>query len=244
MKLFIAIPCYSGKISVRTFYSLEKLKMYLDDKKIFYGIFTSIGDSLIPRVRNDLAMQMLNDQNNFSHLLFIDDDIGFEIDNFIRLKNLNKEISCGVYPKRIMNWNKLKKTFDNNKSDNLAALQSKALEYNVNFLSRKEKIIDGFARVRHGPTGFMLVKRVVFEKMISSFKDIKYYEHLTDDVKYDFFRVGVDKKTEAKPRYLSEDYYFCESWINIGGEIWADLQSALTHTGYQTFTGSYIETIS
>ena len=37
--------------------------------------------------------------------------------------------------------------------------------------------------------------------------------------------------------YLSEDYAFCKRWRAIGGEIWVDLQSKLTHVGPTGFVG-------
>ena len=37
--------------------------------------------------------------------------------------------------------------------------------------------------------------------------------------------------------YLSEDFAFCKRWTDMGGEIWADLNSKLTHVGPMTFHG-------
>jgi hypothetical protein len=37
--------------------------------------------------------------------------------------------------------------------------------------------------------------------------------------------------------YLSEDFSFCRRWTAIGGEIWIDLQSRLTHVGTVNFEG-------
>jgi hypothetical protein len=37
--------------------------------------------------------------------------------------------------------------------------------------------------------------------------------------------------------YLSEDFAFCKRWIDMGGDIWADLKSKLNHVGPMTFYG-------
>ena len=37
--------------------------------------------------------------------------------------------------------------------------------------------------------------------------------------------------------YLSEDFAFCKRWTDMGGEIWADLNSKLNHVGPMTFCG-------
>jgi hypothetical protein len=37
--------------------------------------------------------------------------------------------------------------------------------------------------------------------------------------------------------YLSEDFAFCKRWTDMGGEIWADLNSKLNHVGPMAFCG-------
>jgi hypothetical protein len=38
--------------------------------------------------------------------------------------------------------------------------------------------------------------------------------------------------------YLSEDYAFCRRWRDLGGEIFADFASRLTHVGHASYEGS------
>jgi hypothetical protein len=45
-------------------------------------------------------------------------------------------------------------------------------------------------------------------------------------------------------QYLSEDYAFCRRWRDLGGEIWADMQSRLTHVGYTAYSGSLIQAMT
>ena len=39
--------------------------------------------------------------------------------------------------------------------------------------------------------------------------------------------------------YLSEDYAFCRRWTALGGEIWIDIESRLTHIGPMSFVGDF-----
>jgi hypothetical protein len=39
-------------------------------------------------------------------------------------------------------------------------------------------------------------------------------------------------------RYLSEDYAFCRLWQKIGGKIYADIISGMTHMGSYSFKGN------
>ena len=39
-------------------------------------------------------------------------------------------------------------------------------------------------------------------------------------------------------RYLSEDYAFCRLWQNMGGKIYADVLSGMSHYGNYSFRGN------
>ena len=38
-------------------------------------------------------------------------------------------------------------------------------------------------------------------------------------------------------RYLTEDYAFCRRWQQLGGQVFVDLQSRLSHQGLKTWHG-------
>ncbi len=60
------------------------------------------------------------------------------------------------------------------------------------------------------PTGFMVIKRAVFERLMASYPDLAYVPDSIGEadlgLHYRFFDVMVDPQTR---RYLSEDYGFC-----------------------------------
>lgn len=247
MKLFIGLPCYNAQISLNTFYSLQKLILYLFQNKVPFKIYTIPNESLISRARNVIASKMLNDpEADFTHLFFIDSDIGFEVQNFIRLKDLNKDIACGLYPKKIIYWNKLQDQLKKNKEITKELLKESILDFNINFIDPNNIVIEnGFAKVKHGATGFMLIKKDVLTKMIKNYPEIKYnaYQSENNREMYDFFKVGVYKSQKDLPRYLSEDYFFSQLWLDMGGEIWADLVSPLSHFGSYNYEGKAISMI-
>jgi hypothetical protein len=51
---------------------------------------------------------------------------------------------------------------------------------------------------------------------------------------FSLFECMIDPRTGE---YLSEDYAFCRHWTDLGGEIWLDLTSELTHFGAYAFCG-------
>ena len=82
--------------------------------------------------------------------------------------DFNKDLVCGVYPTKGINWERLK-TLDNKnvKPQNL-------MNYNVNFIDPSNiKLENGFAEVKEGATGFMLIKKEVFLKLKENYLDLK-----------------------------------------------------------------------
>src|SRR5258708_37840309 len=61
----------------------------------------TVSDSLITRARNHIANEFLR-EDGFTHLLFIDADLGFDANAVLRYLAFAKDLVCGVYPlKRI-----------------------------------------------------------------------------------------------------------------------------------------------
>ncbi|BCV04787.1 MAG: hypothetical protein CM15mV91_250 [uncultured marine virus] len=57
----------------------------------------------------------LDDQNYVgTHLLFIDADIGFVPENVERLIRANKDIACGIYPRKCIHWNQVRDAIKEN----------------------------------------------------------------------------------------------------------------------------------
>jgi hypothetical protein len=99
----------------------------------------------------------------------------------------------------------------------------------------------GFATATYAGAGFQLIKRHVFEKLIAAHPELKFKaihtltnETPTADHLYALFECAIDAQSGA---YLSEDYAFCRRWRALGGEIWLDLQSRLTHAGMSYYDG-------
>jgi hypothetical protein len=86
-----------------------------------------------------------------------------------------------------------------------------------------------------------MIRRHVLEKMCRHYASLRFeHEHSIADAgsagrsRFALFECMIDASNGV---YLSEDFSFCKRWTDIGGEIWADLQSRLDHVGPATFHG-------
>jgi hypothetical protein len=239
VKLFVAIPCFGGKIYSECLTGLLDLQIECLKKGIPLKVLTLGNESLITRARNICSSRFLDD-SSYTHLLFIDADIGFKAKNVLRLLEFNKEMCCGIYPRKDIDWAEvLKLSRGSNISPEM--LEAMSLGYNIKFPDPKNVMVkDGFVETTEGATGMMLIKREVFEKMKSSYPELKYVsdhqinlEMMHSENTYLFF----DCVKDDNGRYLSEDYTFCKRWRDIDGKIFSDITMPLTHTGTYPFEG-------
>jgi len=245
-KIFLGMPMYGGMLSEATLHGLLELQSWTVANNVHLRIQTMGNESLITRARNTIVSMMM-DQTDFiaTHLLFIDADIGFTPQNIERLLCADKDVTCGIYPRKHLYLEKIKKILEQNPNAQADEIEAKALGYNVNF-DNPEMLQgeNGFFKVNEAATGMMMVKREVFRTMFKKFPERKYEsDQIVNGVSYrsdncyDLFAVGP-YKTLDQIRYLSEDYYFSRLWTEeCNGEIWADLAMPLTHFGNRAFKG-------
>jgi hypothetical protein len=237
--LVVATPCFGGQVSSIYASSIFQLQRVLRSKSnVQLKVLMRDGDALITRARANL-MTMFLDDPTATHFLFVDADIGFEPDQVFRLIESGADVVAGVYPIKRVNWDKVKRAIQ----DKRPKLASASLDYVLEINDPDHvAVVNGFTRVRYAGTGFLMIRRHVFEKMCAhpDYASLQFFrEHSHDALtgspnRFALFECMIDPKTGT---YLSEDFAFCKRWTDIGGEIWADLQSELDHVGPSVFHG-------
>ena len=244
VRLFIATPCYGGVLHYQYVVSLFQLTKYLDKAKIGYTVSFLGNESLITRARNIMVGKFLSD-SSFTHLLFIDADIQFSVRSVIRLIEVDKDVCFGVYPAKSFHFDEIEHVI--NAVEDTSDLQALCLNYMLSYdldadnnitIDPEKKLI----KVKYGTTGFMLIKKEVLEHMVKSYPDLQYYNENTckaHNIHGDklFLLFDCIKDPETKD-YLSEDFSFSYLWRKLGGEIWADMESKLSHWGNYQFQGN------
>lgn len=247
-RVLVATPCYGGSLFYNYVISLIQLIAAANKTGMALEFFFRAGDSLVTRARNDCVAQFLSEPS-FTHLFWIDGDVGFSPEAAMRLLLSDHPVAAGVYPLKRQDWpaDGVSEGMTREQFDQLCA------RYPVNAGAEAggqvdlEVDEDGFMRVADAPTGFMVIKRGVFDLLIEKYPDYRYEPDWPKGnvpeggVHYRFFDTAIDPISR---RFLSEDYAFCRLLQNLGQDIYIDANSNLTHMGQKMYGGDFGATLT
>jgi hypothetical protein len=246
-KLMIATPMYGGQCAGMFCKASNDLAMVAAKYGIQVQFYYLFNESLITRARNYCVDEFL--RSDSTHLMFIDSDIGFNYRDVLALLHLCDEdseydIVTGPYPKKTIAWEKVKKATDMGfGEDNPHQLDQFVGDYVFNPVGNIPSFrIDEPVEIREGGTGFMMIKRSVFEKYAEAYPELKYLPDHARTEHFDgsreitaFFDTIIDPESK---RYLSEDYMFSHNARKIGLKVWLCPWMQLQHVGSYIFGGS------
>ncbi len=236
LHVMIATPCYGGLVHQRYMHSTIALLQAGPALGFLVSLELLGYDSLVTRARNALVAKFL-DVETASHLLFVDADIAFEVEQVVRMLRFDVDVVAGMYPLKMIHWD----AEAAERARTGESLDTAPLRYvgvaceGADFEAR-----DGFVTGVYAGTGFMLIRRAVFERLIAAFPETRYTAAHTQPVpsaspnQYALFDCMIDPDTG---HYLSEDYAFCRRWRSLGGRLWLDTRGELTHIGTHEFAG-------
>jgi hypothetical protein len=212
-RVHICMPCYGGQLTESTFMSYIKWSNTARQLGLDWTVETMTNESLISRARNTLVSKFLFTKES-THLMFVDADIGWEPWHLLVMLDAQKDVIGGLYP-----------------------MKSLPIKWCVNGIPGQPEPApeDNLIEVSKTGTGFMLIKRDVFEKLdahpaTKPFKNDIGLDPALDPYMKTYFDTAV-----REGRYYSEDWTFCENWRDIGGQVWVDKRVLLRHTGTYTF---------
>jgi hypothetical protein len=237
-----ALPCYDQQLTEPFFMSFLKTAIGFKEIGLKFSVST-LSDSLISRARNQLVAKFMANKE-FTHLMFIDVDLSFSPDDILKMLWHDKEIMTGAYPIKDINWNKVSEAVKNGvEPDQLLDSSVRFVVNPVRFSDSKIKVDKGAISVFDAGTGFMMIKRSVFEKMFAQYPELKYSDDtgLLNKEERDFSYALFNSYVDEDERFLSEDYGFCRYWQKMEGQIWTDPSIELTHLGRLKYTGKLID---
>tara|TARA_B100001093_G_C26834587_1_gene1017754 strand:- start:1168 stop:1824 length:657 start_codon:yes stop_codon:yes gene_type:complete len=175
-----------------------------------------IDNQIVTRARN-MITKVFMDNEEYTHLLFIDADIEWDPMSVILLLSHDKDCIIGLYPT---------KGYDK-QDEKLSVKPSSVIESSIDENSP-------LVKVKYAATGFMLIKKNVFNIIDNKVEKFNLTIGKENIEISNYFDTGVVDK-----QYLTEDYYFSHIFANEGGEIYADMRVKLYHYGTHAY-GSLI----
>ena len=220
--VYIAMPCYDS-VKINTMLSVIKLVQQLGKSGIVVGINT-MKSPLIHQARNYLTSVFLT--TKYQYLLFIDSDVEFEPEAVLRMLVAKKRIICTPYRVK-------------------AAKLDKHI-YTVEFKDPKNipMMPGGLVELEAGPTGLMLIDRVVFERIIKNHPELKITNPAIPNAQkshvfyYNFFDFGFNDGYA-----MGEDVSFCRLARGNGFKIYANIESPTGHHGSFAWKGTFGESM-
>jgi len=203
--------------------SILKFTDYARKENINYTFHQIFFESLIPRARNSAVAHFLNDEES-THLLFIDSDIIFEPEHIKTLLNSDKEIISGIYPKKFIDWERVK---------NNPRLEPVNFPMGGNIKLTEDNLIE----LDFIPSGFLSIKKEAIIKLVNHYPELKYKNYVdkyqgANHYFYNLFKTGVENGS-----YQSEDWGFCNLWRGLGGKLYIHPDVNVKHIGWNNYEG-------
>ena len=235
--IFLATPCFGGLVTTGYMQSVLALVQVAGEAGFDLSHALLGHDALITRCRSTLLGSFMD--SAASHLLFVDSDIAFTPAHVVRLLRAGKDFVAGMYPIKSLNWTHA----ESHRRLHGETDEAACLLYVGRPCDPAERETEGgLVSAIYAGTGFMMVTRGAVARLIDAYPQTRYRAiHAwplptgPERERHALFDTMILPETGE---YLSEDYAFCHRWRAIGGRIWLDTQSRLTHIGSFEFHGN------
>lgn len=239
MKILIASPTYDGAVRVEYMKSVMATTDYLSKSGIEWD-FLIEPSTLLHVMRSVMASKAMMD-GGYTHLLFVDTDMGFPLSAVRKLIAADKEVIGCAYPYRTIplheNIPAEPKTF--------RQAVSEVVPYAVRLRPdlKELAVTDGICEVGSLGTGLLLISVAALKKMVDAGAAKPYGCHFPYSQwhKHETYH-GFFEHLVVDGQYLGEDYSFCKRWIEVcGGQIYAVVDQEIFHVGPMPVIGRYVD---
>lgn len=245
IKLFVATPMYGGMCFSRYVIGIIDLFSFCAAYKIpaiFYGISNC---SILSQARNECIYHFL--QSDFTHIFFIDPDVGFTgkdalaLLNFILIDKEKKyDVLAGSYPAKEICWDKVKNAIEQGvvqDDPNILAHYAATFIPEINITNEKE---NNPIETEVAHSGFMIIPRKTLEDFKSFYPEREFLT-LSKQKWHSFFECMIDPDSKE---FLSENTTFCRLLQKMGKKIWVFPFLDLSQHGPYTYEGSLQEELN
>jgi hypothetical protein len=210
--VLFATPCRTYENSVDFTCSILETQAEMARRHVGTGLRILGGGHWTDIARNELTDYFLTSEFGFTDLFFIDADQGWDARVVMRFLLYPQGVVAGLPPKKV-----------------------DPPQFHSNAITGV--IENGLFQALEAGTGFMRIKRSVFERMEAA------YPELEDLMKGEapwphkpYFQAG-----NTKYGRIGEDIFFCRQLVAMGEYIWIDSDIDFTHRGSKLWRGNFYE---
>ena len=256
VNLYIAFCGNSNTCSLDTMTSFLMLQKLLSEQDIKYNFGFQLNISNDPAFVKNAAISNFLANENYTHILFISDNIRFSPQDVIKLLNRNLDVvgaigNSGNYywqklfsaptPEKIVKYADIIKQAPNDAKSTIinkiaSELRAEMLLYNIELFPEAKVNENGLLEVKSMTSDFLLCTRKVITSMTNYFAYRKMSNGNDPNPNlYNLFRFDV-----VEGKYLSDDFIFCKQLRECNLKIFADVSVNLTRCGNEKYDGNFI----
>lgn len=213
--VMIGLPVYE-RVEPQCMASIFALQQQLLMAGVESHVHYLIGCAVIAVARNALANIFLK-KTHASHLLFLDADIQFDPQTVARMLLQAKPFMAVACPRRTA------------MPPGRADVQMSHAFQGADRVT--EVSAEGFLRVKRVGGAFVLLERQALEKLSTKAPVFTTNDpNSAPEEQFAFFESRVQGG-----EFVAEDYWLCDRWRELGGEIWIDATARTFHVGRHSF---------
>jgi len=241
-KIFVGTPVHSD-VSIHYTQALLEFQQACFKERITVT-FQLMKSSLVTQGRNLCVSGFLS--SDCTHLLFIDSDIYFQAKSIFAMLQADKDIISVPYPLKTLMWDKAFRKVQKGQIKSPDDIRRALHTYPMKVPDDKNiNVNNGVMEVTDAPTGCMLIKRSVIEKMIEAYPEKKISqktiingEYVDKPNMWNFFDTIHDP---IEKTFLGEDFAFCQLWTKLGGKCHAYINDSIVHVGEHSYQGKFYD---
>ena len=218
--VMVATPCYTGSVAHEYCHSLQLETMLCLSKGVLLEPVYAAGFSLVQHARNWLNAEFLA-RPEFTHILWIDDDLGWAPGAILKLLDCDLDAVGGCYT-------------------------TKSPKNPVYPYESLGPVVGSLQPVRKLPGGFLLLKRHVVEKVSASCE--RYLLDHNGETResahvFDLALVAAADRP-GKLRLLGEDFVMAQRILEAGFGLYCYTDINFMHLGRHAWRGNLAKTLA
>ncbi|WP_277187301.1 hypothetical protein [Caballeronia sp. BR00000012568055] len=246
ISIAVATPTHRGLFSASYVRGVWGLQSACIQRGIPVELLILSNLTMVDRARNLLTSFFLH-RTQFSHMLFLDDDMGFVVEDLMRMFEWPQyDVIAAMYGSKNIDWARVKEAVLRHPEVDPSQLAQVAgrTEGMYTFLRDSDRAADAL----HAPmpvseigTGVMLISRACLERLVAAGIPSAAPNAESDFPVHEFFRQKV-----IDGRLVGEDFYFCNLVREYGGTVYGCAWPRIVHSGPYDFVSNIqaIESLS